>query len=121
MEELNQEILKAEEELKLLNERQKELIEKILWLKKQKDFVSKPLIVSDDQNETINNYSSEKAKIDLFRSLFKGREDVFPKRFENSKTGKSGYQPTCSNEWIHGVCEKPRIKCSDCQRQSFIP
>ncbi|MDP4175951.1 MAG: DEAD/DEAH box helicase family protein, partial [Bacteroidota bacterium] len=43
------------------------------------------------------------------------------KRFENSKTGKSGYQPTCSNEWIHGVCEKPRIKCSDCQRQSFIP
>lgn len=32
-------------------------------------------------------------KIALFRSLFRGRVDVFPRRWENSKTGKSGYAP----------------------------
>ena len=35
--------------------------------------------------------SSQNDKIALFHSLFKGREDVFPKRFESAKTGKSGY------------------------------
>jgi hypothetical protein len=34
---------------------------------------------------------SNEEKIALFRSLFRGREDVFPLRWENSRTGKSGY------------------------------
>src|SRR2546422_1221962 len=59
------------------------------------------------------------AKIKLFRSLFRGREDVYPRRFENRKTGKAGYAPACANEWIRGVCEKPRIKCVDCPNRSF--
>lgn len=50
---------------------------------------------------------TEAEKIALFRSLFKGRNDVYPKRFESRKTGKSGYQPVCANEWIPGVCQKP--------------
>lgn len=61
------------------------------------------------------------AKIALFRSLFRGREDVFPRRWENAKAGKSGYAPACRNEWIRGTCEKPRIKCGDCPHQAFIP
>lgn len=60
-------------------------------------------------------------KIALFRSLFRGREDVFPVRWENSKTGKSGYSPACDNEWRRGLCEKPRIKCSACSNQAFTP
>jgi superfamily II DNA or RNA helicase len=64
---------------------------------------------------------SNSDKVALFRSLFKGREDVFPRRWENSKTGKSGYAPACHNEWIRGVCEKPRIKCSNCPNQAFVP
>ena len=32
-----------------------------------------------------------------------------------------GYAPACANEWRAGVCEKPRIKCSDCPNRSFIP
>lgn len=32
-------------------------------------------------------------KIALFRSLFRGREDVYPRRFESKKTGRSGYAP----------------------------
>ena len=53
-------------------------------------------------------------------NLFRGRTEVFPKKWDNSKTGKSGYSPTCSNEWIKGTCNKPRIKCSDCPNQAFI-
>jgi superfamily II DNA or RNA helicase len=64
---------------------------------------------------------SNSEKVSLFRSFFKGREDVFPRRWENAKSGKSGYAPACHNEWIHGICEKPRIKCSNCPNQAFVP
>jgi hypothetical protein len=60
-------------------------------------------------------------KIALFRSLFRGRDDVFPRRWENSKTGKVGYALACRNEWVRGICEKPRIKCSNCPNQAFVP
>ncbi|HWI56040.1 MAG TPA: restriction endonuclease subunit R, partial [Bacillota bacterium] len=57
----------------------------------------------------------------LFRSLFRGREDVYPRRFESRKTGRSGYQPTCANEWLRGVCDKPRIKCVECPNRRLLP
>jgi hypothetical protein len=60
-------------------------------------------------------------KVALFRRLFRGRTDVYPVRWESKTTGKSGYAPACGNEWRPGVCEKPRIKCSDCPNRSFIP
>lgn len=53
-------------------------------------------------------------KVALFRRLFRGRTDVYPVRWESKTSGKSGYAPACANEWRAGVCEKPRIKCSDC-------
>lgn len=71
------------------------------------------------QKETLQKFSSQE-KIDIFRQLFRGREDVFPKRWDNKKTGRSGYSPACSNEWVRGVCEKPRIKCAECPNQAFI-
>jgi hypothetical protein len=60
-------------------------------------------------------------KVRLFRSLFRGREDIFPTRFESRKTGKSGYAPACRNKFIPGVCELPKVKCGDCPNQAFIP
>lgn len=59
-------------------------------------------------------------KIAIFRRLFRGRTDAYPIRWEN-KTGRSGYAPACANEWRVGVCEKPRIKCSDCDHRLLIP
>jgi hypothetical protein len=47
---------------------------------------------------TVNNHSSPAAKIALFRSLFRGREEIYPRRFESRKTGKSGYQPALSRQ-----------------------
>lgn len=73
------------------------------------------------QETSLNNQSPQEDKIRLFRSLFKGREDVFPRRFENSKTGKSGYAPVCRNEWATGICQKPKIACQDCNFRAFVP
>jgi superfamily II DNA or RNA helicase/very-short-patch-repair endonuclease len=77
--------------------------------------------ILDPRAGMVDHRSSPEAKIALFRALFRGREDVYPRRFESRKTGKTGYQPACANEWIQGVCEKPRIKCTDCPHQRFLP
>ncbi|MGH9236931.1 MAG: TOTE conflict system archaeo-eukaryotic primase domain-containing protein [Vicinamibacterales bacterium] len=69
----------------------------------------------------VNQSAPPEAKIALFRSLFRGREDVYPRRFENRRTGKTGYAPACGNEWVRGICEKPRVKCGDCPHQRFLP
>ena len=66
------------------------------------------------------NYSVED-KVTIFMNLFRGHTDVFAKRWENFKTGKRGYSPVCNNEWVYGKCNKPKIKCSECQNQAFIP
>jgi hypothetical protein len=60
----------------------------------------------------VHHRSSPEAKIALFRGLFRGREDVYPRRFESRKTGNSGYQPACANGWVRGLCEKPKVKCA---------
>ena len=60
-------------------------------------------------------------KLALFRRRFRGREDVFARRWENAKSGRSGYAPACSNEWVSGICEKPRVRCSECSHQAFLP
>ncbi|MHB1307003.1 MAG: TOTE conflict system archaeo-eukaryotic primase domain-containing protein [Limisphaerales bacterium] len=69
----------------------------------------------------VTQQASAAAKIALFRSLFRGREEVYPRRFESRKTGRSGYQPACGNEWVRGVCDKPRIKCSACPSRLLLP
>ena len=60
-------------------------------------------------------------KIALFLSLFACRTDVYPRRWENPKTARAGYSPACRNEWVRSVCEKPRVKCTDCPHQAFPP
>ena len=75
----------------------------------------------DAKDDLVHHLSAPESKIALFRSLFRGRDDVYPRRFESRKTGKNGYQPACANEWARGRCEKPRVKCADCQHRSFFP
>jgi superfamily II DNA or RNA helicase/very-short-patch-repair endonuclease len=75
----------------------------------------------DRPHPNIDRLSSPESKITLFRTLFRGRDDIHARRFENRRTGKSGYSIACGNEWVRGVCEKPRIKCSACPHQRFLP
>ena len=61
-------------------------------------------------------------KVRYFMSLFRGRADVFAKRWEKKDGSKSGYSPACKNEWVRGFCKKGKgQKCHECDKCEFIP
>lgn len=99
-----------EQERKTLEERLREL-----ELAKTEPIEAAPAVAS------VTNNSPAADKVALFRSLFGGRTDVFPARWDNLKTERSGYAPVCANEWMRGVCGKPQVKCGDCTNKAFIP
>ena len=69
----------------------------------------------------INNQSSPEDKVQLFRSLFQGREDVFAIRWVG-KDNRSGYSPACYNDWKQEVCGKyKKIPCANCENRKLIP
>jgi superfamily II DNA or RNA helicase len=68
---------------------------------------------------SVNSQSDTFSKIGLFMSLFKGREDVYAKRWENKSKGTWGYSYVCRNQWQKGLCGKPRIPCSKCENRSY--
>ena len=72
-------------------------------------------------SEKISKASPTEAKIALFRSLFKGREDVYPERWEWIKANKSGYSPVCANKNNPEICFKPAVKCADCGYLKYEP
>ena len=67
----------------------------------------------------IDNRSDPMEKIKLFMSLFKGRDDVYAKRWESPKKGTVGYSPSCINEWKPGLCRKPKGTCTDCTYKAY--
>src|SRR4026209_2145071 len=75
----------------------------------------------DQTRRLVDQMSSPEAQIALFRAFLCRRDDVYPRRFERRKTGKPGYAPACANEWVRGICEKPRIKCAECLNRRFLP
>jgi superfamily II DNA or RNA helicase len=123
--EIDLEIEAAEKDLAVLDKRRTILVEHLKSLRAEKIRMrveEAPAGFSTPEGRAgVTNRSSEEDKIRLFRSLFRGREDVYPKRFESQKTGKSGYQPACGNEWIRGLCRKPAVRCGNCPNQKFFP
>jgi len=69
---------------------------------------------------TVHMRSSTDDKIRLFRSLLRGREDVFARRWYSTKKEKGGYSPVCANEWRDGVCVKPKGTCSKCEHRELV-
>lgn len=105
-----------------LAERQ-QLIERIKELEAENAELRKRLgknIAPVEQKPTAMLRLSLQEKVDLFRSLFKGREDVFARRWFSRASGKSGYQPVCKNEWSQ-PCRERNHKCDDCPNRQFLP
>ena len=71
------------------------------------------------KQHTMGQYLSLKEKVSVFRNLFKGREDVFARRWYSRTSGKSGYQPVCRNEWNRPLCDKKKYKCAECPNRLF--
>ena len=67
-----------------------------------------------NQPHTINRQSSPQEKINLYKSLFIGRKDVFALRWVNTKSNKSGYSPVCGNKWASGKCDMKKYTCAVC-------
>ncbi len=67
------------------------------------------------------NPESPGEKIELFLKLFRCRKDIFPRYWENQRSGKKGYSPVCTNEWKKHICYKPNTKCTDCPNKAFVP
>ncbi len=123
VDEMNRLLAAIEEELAELNSRRSELLARAAELQQEKAAFLQPTAAPDfnESQPTVTSQSSHEEKIALFRSLFRGREDVYPRRFESMKTGKKGYQPACRKEWVKGICEKPKIRCEDCEQREFLP
>jgi len=79
----------------------------------------KALFPASTQEEPVALSNQE--KVTIFRQIFRGREDIFPTRWENTQSGKSGYAIACGNEWVRDICNKPRVKCSACAQKAFLP
>ncbi|MFH0946278.1 MAG: hypothetical protein V2A76_13845 [Planctomycetota bacterium] len=96
-------------------------------LRSETDEIPVPARPGSGQDPAIPSSAAE--KVALFGLLFLGRQDVFPLRWENRRTGKSGYSPACANEWVEGVCAKKARamsgrgarSCGDCSNQNFLP
>jgi superfamily II DNA or RNA helicase len=115
-----QKIAEIEAELSNLDIHRNQLLDELAQLHTESQKLASSQL-SFHLHKSITFQSPETEKIRLFRSLFKGREDVFPRRFESLKTGKSGYAPVCRNEWVTGMCQKPEISCQDCNSRAFVP
>ena len=120
--EITRMLSETESELSKLNARREQLLGQLAELRQERAAI---LHAQQDADQiappAITNQSSAEAKIDLFRSLFRGRDDVYARRFESRRTGKTGYQPVCRNEWVSGICKKPKGRCDDCTARDFPP
>jgi hypothetical protein len=109
--------------LNQLRARLNEIENERVWLTERISALERPSEVVTPRSAVarVNSASSNAEKVALFRTLFAGRSDVYSKRWENTKSGRSGYAPACSNEWVAGICNKPEIRCGACMHQAFLP
>ena len=108
---LETKIKKIDDQIALLNDLKKQCLAKL------ESFPREAVL----QPTTPVNSQSLDDKIVLFKSCFRGREDVYSKLWINNRTGKRGYSPVCRHEWDRVLCRKPAIKCSECPNQGFLP
>lgn len=93
-----------EQEKKILQEKYQKLLESKSAALENAN--AQPEVLSTDQ------------KVNLFAHLFKGRDDIYATRWQN-KQGRAGYSVACANEWQPVICNKPKVKCSECSNRSF--
>ena len=84
---------------------------------KEKIYGKQPEKIQIESNKAISN----EEKIKIFMNVFRGRTDVFAKRYVSKKTGKAGYTPVCKNEFNKYKCDKPKVKCSECAFRELVP
>ena len=116
-------------EYRELYEKYQSLLEENQRLRRENEEYSKrlavPVSLFDDEQTyadkagiVVNNSSTAEDKVRLFRSLFRGRDDVYAKRWVDKK-GKTGYSPVCLNKFNRSICKIGKIKCSECDGRNY--
>lgn len=96
------------------------LADKVLdALEEEDDKLKQEAISKSENKDSVMQRLPLLEKVKLFRSLFKGREDVFAKRWYSDVSKKSGYQPVCEHEWNREFCDKWKYKCLECPNRLF--
>lgn len=108
-------LMETRAEAARLTARQAELLNLIRDLQQEQAALHSGQVRSLEQlaPPAVTNESPQEAKIALFRSLFRGREDVYPRRFVSLKTGKTGYQPACRNPWADDPADREPLPLTD--------
>lgn len=101
----------------------KELIQLIEKLEKENKELKEKIYgrVEEKESPKENKVISNEEKVKMFMEIFKGRADLYAKRWTSNKTGKSAYSPVCKNEFSTYKCDKPRVKCNDCPYRELMP
>ncbi|MBM4307343.1 MAG: DEAD/DEAH box helicase, partial [Deltaproteobacteria bacterium] len=125
LDDLKAQLQKALEECASLREENKQLKKQLGLTSKEiipppKLTISEPPSLYTTTRPTVTNHSLIEEQVTLFRSLFRGREDVYSVRWEG-KYGNAGYSPACANEWKRSLCGKPKTKCVDCENRDLLP
>ncbi|HEY1931487.1 MAG TPA: DEAD/DEAH box helicase family protein [Acetobacteraceae bacterium] len=121
---LDPEIARVRSRLTSLDAERAELVSRLAGLERARQAamsLSPPQVDAAAISAAVTATSPPAQKIRLFRRRFAGRTDVFPVRWENVRTQRSGYAPACANEWAKGICGKPQVKCGECPNQAFTP
>jgi len=82
---------------------------------------SRPEASTQDLRKSGGDLTTPAGKIALFRSLFRGREDVYAVRWEG-KAGKSGYSPAAAMDWRAINAARPEErKCIARKTRMLLP
>jgi hypothetical protein len=126
-------LAEAEARLKALDTERAEVLAKLEALRREReaaDSCLKTPAANPFAGALVTMESPAKAKVAFFRSLFRGCEDVYPRRWESADATFSGYEPVCKNKWVDGVCpkkdkthrdKKTKVVCAECKAREFVP
>jgi len=80
-----------------------------------------PLTKTVKPASPVDNEERARKRIALFRSLFRGREDVYARRWENAD-GRHGYMPAVIKDWKAINKSRPEDrKKADRKTRKFLP
>ena len=100
-----------------------ELIQIIKKLEKEVEDLNRKLYgtMEEQQVTEVTKEISNEEKIKIFRNVFKGRTDLYAKKWVSKKNGQSGYSPVCKNEFNIYKCDKKNVKCNECAFRELLP
>ena len=106
-----------------LQERLDSALAEIDRLRNENRELRKALSLSNKSSKTIHKFGTDLSglqKIRLFRSLFRGREDVYALRWQSAR-GITGYSPVHRHKNDARQCRRPRKECEKLGERLYFP